>query len=694
MRSCFSAFLFVVFMLLAVISAYAQNPSLNMTELGRWNNPDLPAHSGIRYNDVWGYSDCSGREYAILGSAGRIHFIDVTKPEEPIEIQSFPGSVNSIWRDFKTYRDRAYACADQGTDGLRVFDLSRLPDTVIMTYQNNEIFQRSHNLWVDTLQGRLYMAGANTQSNGVIIYDLTQNPDEPQLLAAVPLPGGYIHDIHVVDHIAYCSHGGNGLWVYNLSDPQNIVILGSMTDYPERGYNHSGWLNADRNFFIMADETHGTSLKVVDVQDFDDIHVRSLFKSALLAPDNLGSIVHNPFIRDQYVIMAYYHDGIQIYDMSNPDTVVRTAYYDTYPVNTSYGGFNGAWGAYPYLPSGNILGSDITFGLFVLRADSIQFQPGPRYVSPEAAILNVNPALCDGSPLELTAAPGAESYTWLFNGAPVHTAEDSVYIATEAGYYQVEARSGHCTSRSDSVSLQLIAAPTLKAALDTPAFCEGDSARLGIAGNADSFFLIREADGFRELVELSLQIFEGGVYGIEAHLGSCVFIWEDVFEVTVYQPVEPAINIEGTMLRCANANQFVHFQWYLEGIPISGADSATWTAQESGVYILETVDANGCYSVSETVQVVVSSVEELSKTEIGLFPNPIKAGQSAVILTTLHLENSSVHIRDAHGRTISVQQVSASRQLLETDGWLPGVYFYEWIAGNGRRLGRGKLVVR
>lgn len=693
MRSCFSAFLFVVFTLFASIDATAQNPSLNMTQLGRWDNPDLPTHSGLRYNDVWGYADCSGREYAIFGSAGRIHFIDVTKPEEPVEIQSFPGSVNSIWRDFKTYRDRAYACADQGTDGLMVFDMSRLPDTVIMTYQNNEIFQRSHNLWIDTLQGRLYMAGTNTQGNGVIIYDLAQNPDAPQLLASIPLPGGYIHDIHVVDHIAYCSHGGNGLGVYDLSDPQNVVTLGSMTDYPERGYNHSGWLDRDRNFFIMADETHGTSLKVVDVQDFDDIYVRSLFKSALLAPADLGSIVHNPFIRDQYVVLAYYHEGIQIYDMSNPDSVVRAAYYDTYPINTNYSGYEGAWGTYPYLPSGNILGSDITFGLFVLRADSIQFQPGPRYVSPEAGILNVNPALCEGSSVQLVAAPGAETYTWFFNGDPIHS-EGSVYVAEEAGFYQLEARNGHCVSRSDSVYLPLIAAPAIKASLDTPAFCEGDSARLSIAGNADSIFLFREADGFRELVELSLQIYEGGVYGIEAHIGPCMFTLEDVFDVTVFQPTAPVIGIEGTLLNCGNATQFTHFQWYLDGSPISGADAAAWMAQQSGVYTLETVDANGCYAISEGIQMVVSSVEELLKPEIHLFPNPFKAGQKLTLLTNLPHEKNVLYIRDAHGRTVAVQEVLAPRQEVDIAGLVPGVYFYEWKTEQGRIWGHGKLVVQ
>jgi hypothetical protein len=34
-------------------------------------------------------------------------------------------------------------------------------------------------------------------------------------------------------------------------------------------------------------------------------------------------------------------------------------------------GFNGAWGAWPYLPSGNIIVSDMEQGLFIL---------GPTYV--------------------------------------------------------------------------------------------------------------------------------------------------------------------------------------------------------------------------------------------------------------------------------------------------------------------------
>jgi len=45
--------------------------------------------------------------------------------------------------------------------------------------------------------------------------------------------------------------------------------------------------------------------------------------------------------------------------------MVEVGNYDT--SDFSGGGFNGAWGVYPYLPSGNLLASDIEEGLFVLK---------------------------------------------------------------------------------------------------------------------------------------------------------------------------------------------------------------------------------------------------------------------------------------------------------------------------------------
>ena len=698
MRSNFIVTFSIIALLGFQLSLRAQNPSQNMTLLGQWTVDSLPVHSGIKFNDVWGYADCTGREYAILGSAGRIHFIDVTRPEDPTEIAWFPGSTNSIWRDFKTFRDRAYACADQGTDGLMVFDLSQLPDTVIMTYQNNSVFRRSHNLWVDTLQGRLYMAGANTQSNGVIIYDLNANPDSPTLLASIPLPGGYIHDIHVVNNIGYCSHGGNGLWVYDFTDPQNPVELGSMTDYPERGYNHSSWLDAEGNYLIMADETHGTSLKVVDVQNFDDIHVQSLFKSALLAPEQTGSIVHNPFIRDQYVVLAYYHEGIQIYDMSNPDSVVRAAYYDTYPINTNYNGFQGAWGTYPYLPSGNILGSDISFGLHILRADSIQFQPGPRHRFPESAAINADiPPFCEGSIAEISAAPGAQSYRWRLNGELLHDESATISINT-GGYYQVEAINGHCSLRSDSVWVETLPAPIMEFGIENTIICEGDSVRLEVAGNTDSLFLIRP-DGSRDLLNLSTILTEGGTYGLEGFQGTCSIQIDTAFQLAVLLPARPQITQNGMILSVVNSSLFQHFQWYLNGVPIAGATQAQWTAATVGTYTLETQDNNTCYNLSDPIVITISSIDEESQPTIQLFPNPVAQGSPVLVKASWLGAKSggTFYLYDALGKIhlgipLRDNQISFNQEIV-TSGLIPGIYFYEIRFEQKSSVAKGRLVI-
>ena len=75
-----------------------------------------------------------------------------------------------------------------------------------------------------------------------------------------------------------------------------------------------------------------------------------------------------PFIIGTEAIISYYHDGMQIFDISNPSNVTQKAFYDTYPDNAvnNHAGFEGDWGVYPFYPSENIIASDITYGLFVL----------------------------------------------------------------------------------------------------------------------------------------------------------------------------------------------------------------------------------------------------------------------------------------------------------------------------------------
>lgn len=59
---------------------------------------------------------------------------------------------------------------------------------------------------------------------------------------------------------------------------------------------------------------------------------------------------------------------MQIYDLSDPAAPRQVGWYHTY-TGPIFQGYAGAWGCYPFLPSGRVLVSDMQTGLYVLDAD-------------------------------------------------------------------------------------------------------------------------------------------------------------------------------------------------------------------------------------------------------------------------------------------------------------------------------------
>ena len=339
----------------------------NMTLLGNWDDNSLPSNNfaDFQYNDIWGYTDAQGREYAILGNETWVIFLDVTNPLNPIEKDRVAPGGTSLWRDFKTYGNYAYGTMEHG-EGLVIFNLTDIANGHVTFTSNQNHFTSAHNLFIDE-HGKIYVCGANS---GLIVFDAAANPANPPFLAHVDLSpwGGYTHDLFVQNNKAYCSSGGDGLFIYDLSNLNSPALLGSITNYPEQGYNHNVWVTADEQYMVWTDETFGTSVKLADISDLSDINVTDLFKSVLEAPLATNSIAHNAFIRDNFVIVSYYDDGVQIFDMTDPSNVQQVAWYDTYTDNTGFYAQRGCWGVYPFFESGNIIASDGKYGLHVMSS--------------------------------------------------------------------------------------------------------------------------------------------------------------------------------------------------------------------------------------------------------------------------------------------------------------------------------------
>lgn len=352
-----------MFFSLTVLGQQAKNMSL----IKQWISSDATG-----YNDVWGY-EANGREYAILGSNWGTHFIDITNDlSEAEEIASFEGLANDVtWRDVKTYSHYAYGVADGDTNSLQIFDLQYLPDSVLKVFDSPTLSESSHNIYIagDRLYFCANQINQNKSSQALHVFSLA-DPAFPVELRAFDksyFGNELLHDIHVRDNIAYCSAGYGGLYIYDLSDIQNEQLLGVLDVYPDQGYNHSSWLSDDKTKLVVADEVpSGLAMKLFDISDIENIEFLDRFKSHNQATP------HNPFIVGDFIIISYYMDGVVVFDQSDPYDVQKVAYYDTYPDDTNYtdfGPYKGCWGAYPFLPSGNILGSDRTYGLHVLDLD-------------------------------------------------------------------------------------------------------------------------------------------------------------------------------------------------------------------------------------------------------------------------------------------------------------------------------------
>lgn len=374
---------FLLLILIAVTSLKVQGQysSQNITFVGNWFNPLQVAEPGygIKYNSVWGWVDTadSNREYAILGSGSGTHIIDISNPATPVEKDFVPGRRNlCIWREYKTYGNYLYCISDDGApNSLQILDLSYLPDSVKVVYDDNTLFERAHTLYIDG--DKMYCGSVNLAGGAgyysMAVYSLS-NPELPVFLHTLnsDYPAiTFAHDMLVRNDTVYASCGYQGLYIYKYNVGANTFTeINSLATYPDQGYNHSSALTPDGKTLVFCDEVPANkNVKILDISDITNIGLMDTVKS------NEGATAHNPYLygTDRAVI-AYYQDGLQIFDISNTSNVVKTGFFDTdtthglndgYPTSSTY---HGAWGAYIDLPSKLMLVSDMQNGLYILNA--------------------------------------------------------------------------------------------------------------------------------------------------------------------------------------------------------------------------------------------------------------------------------------------------------------------------------------
>lgn len=343
---------------------------------------NLELQSNLTYeealSDIWGFVDSNDVEYALVAvkglgnGVGGVSVVSLEDAEDPQEVY-FASGTSSTWRDIKEYNGYAYITTE-AADGLMIIDLNSLPDTagISVNHYFDDRWSTAHNLFIDE-NGIMYVFGAGNDSlgtDGVLMYDVAIDPVNPEYVGEYNV--NYVHDGMARGDTLYIANVYQGTFsIINVADKENPIYMGGAeTPY---SFTHNIWVSDDGDHVYTTDEKQNAFIASYDISDLDDIEEKDRVK---IFPGS-NTIVHNVHFLNEYLITSYYKAGITIHDVSDPENMIQVGHYDTSPLSGA--GYNGAWGVYPFLPSGRIIASDISEGLFVfdpiyVRASQLEGQ--------------------------------------------------------------------------------------------------------------------------------------------------------------------------------------------------------------------------------------------------------------------------------------------------------------------------------
>ena len=344
----------LILILVVPLFSIAQS-SYNMTLLGSY---EWPTTEG---SDIWGWVDpVTEDEYALVGLNDGFSCVNVTDPSNPVE-EFYISDLNSTWRDIKTWGNYAYVTTEADA-GLLIVDLTDMTGNtywhvsqfVNPTTSAAVSFTAAHNIYIDE-NGIAYIFGASSNSggspaDGVIFLDVAANAVSPVYLGQ--WDDEYIHDGMTRGDTLYagCIYTGD-LYIIDVSNKASPSVLG--THPTPNSFTHNAWVSDDGNYVFTTDEQADSYIGSYNISDMNNIQEVDRIQSN---PES-NSIPHNTHVDGNFLVTSWYRDGTIVHDISNPNNLVQVAYYDSY--NGSGDGFDGCWGTYPFLPSGNIISSEI-----------------------------------------------------------------------------------------------------------------------------------------------------------------------------------------------------------------------------------------------------------------------------------------------------------------------------------------------
>ena len=318
-----------------VVTVTPRRVTRGMEVLGR-----VPVH--FRSAEVWVHP---GGACAYLSTiADRVYAIDIRNPEQPVIVDSMMVDARLI-NDVMTTEDGRFGVfsregASNRKNGLKLFDAGDPCHPKVIADYFETVTGGVHSSYV--YQGHVYLTDDATGSMRVI--DI-QDPYHPREVARWQTEqteaGRYLHDIQVIDGLAYLAYWNDGLIVLDVGNglkggsPEHPVLVSQLKYNLSETYarvdqlyglgyrgTHTAW-RAGRYVFV-GDEVYAARsskglkdgnnltwgrLHVIDVSDIQRPH-----EVAWYEPTDGG--VHNVWVEGDTLYLGNYQGGARVLDIS------------------------------------------------------------------------------------------------------------------------------------------------------------------------------------------------------------------------------------------------------------------------------------------------------------------------------------------------------------------------------------------
>jgi len=287
----------------------------------------------VHTSDLWVWEGADGRDYAVTGTWGAngdAIFWNVTDPSQMKRVATITVDARTV-NDVKVSADGKLCVisregASSRRNGIVLIDVTDPRQPEIVSTFDDELTGGVHNLFI--YEDHVFALSAGRRYDIIDVSDVKN----PKRVGSYELdtPGHSIHDVWVVDGIAYSSNWSDGVHMVDVGNgvaggsPSNPVPIGRYA-YPS-GWNHAAFpyrsAATGKSYVVAGDEAFPYGLFTSEKPTYPRGWLHFIDFTDVDAPKEVARYqvpeagTHNLWIEGDVLYAAYYNGGLRVVDIS------------------------------------------------------------------------------------------------------------------------------------------------------------------------------------------------------------------------------------------------------------------------------------------------------------------------------------------------------------------------------------------